>query len=181
VVYLLQDFLQKLRAHFSSLACFRSLLQVAGVVLLSQLRGAVDTDVWPILVNFCAVLCTWVPTLRLGCLSAPDSSPIAAKYCGNRMVPLSWPADAGNLQKLNSFVISYFLSSSSKKEICNFLFERCPIYICKFADHSDPRGLRHERFSLARKLRSWVRIPLKAWMSLCVYSLFVLGSGFATG
>jgi hypothetical protein len=29
-----------------------------------------------------------------------------------------------------------------------------------------PRGLRHELSSLARTLRSWVRIPFKAWMSL---------------
>jgi hypothetical protein len=37
-----------------------------------------------------------------------------------------------------------------------------------------PRGLRLEPPSLARTLRSWVRIPLKASMSLCVYSVFVL-------
>jgi hypothetical protein len=46
------------------------------------------------------------------------------------------------------------------------------------------RGLRHELSSLARILGSWVRIPLKAWMSVCVYSVFVLpciGSGLATG
>jgi hypothetical protein len=37
-----------------------------------------------------------------------------------------------------------------------------------------PRGLRHEPFSPARTLGSWVRIPLEAWMSVCVYSVFVL-------
>jgi hypothetical protein len=37
-----------------------------------------------------------------------------------------------------------------------------------------PRGLRHELSSLARKLGSWVRIPLKAWMPVCAYSVFVL-------
>jgi hypothetical protein len=31
-----------------------------------------------------------------------------------------------------------------------------------------PRGLRHELSSLARTLRSRVRIPLNAWMSVCV-------------
>jgi hypothetical protein len=36
------------------------------------------------------------------------------------------------------------------------------------------RGVRHELFSLARMLGWWVRIPLKAWMSVYVYSLFVL-------
>jgi hypothetical protein len=35
-----------------------------------------------------------------------------------------------------------------------------------------PRGLRHEPSSPSRTLRSWVRIPLEAWISVCVY--FVL-------
>jgi hypothetical protein len=45
-------------------------------------------------------------------------------------------------------------------------------------------GLRHELFSLARTLGSWVRIPLKAWKIVCVYSVSVfscVGSGLATG
>jgi hypothetical protein len=37
-----------------------------------------------------------------------------------------------------------------------------------------PRRLRHELSSLARTLGSWVQIPLEAWVSVCVYSLFVL-------
>jgi hypothetical protein len=37
-----------------------------------------------------------------------------------------------------------------------------------------PRGLRYELSSLARTLRSWVRIPLNTWISVCVYSVFVL-------
>jgi hypothetical protein len=37
-----------------------------------------------------------------------------------------------------------------------------------------PRGLRHEMSSLVRTLGSWVRIPLKGWMSVCVYSVFML-------
>jgi hypothetical protein len=37
-----------------------------------------------------------------------------------------------------------------------------------------PRGLRHEPSSPGRTLGSWVRIPLEAWMSVCVYSVFVL-------
>jgi hypothetical protein len=49
-----------------------------------------------------------------------------------------------------------------------------------------PRGLKHELSSLARKLGSWVGIPLKPWMSvLCAFTLFVLfcvgGSGLTTG
>jgi hypothetical protein len=34
--------------------------------------------------------------------------------------------------------------------------------------------LRHELSSPARTLVSWVRIPLKAWMSVCIYPVFVL-------
>jgi hypothetical protein len=46
-----------------------------------------------------------------------------------------------------------------------------------------PHGLRHELSSPARKLGSWVRIPLEAWISLCVYSVCAVlsvGSGLAT-
>jgi hypothetical protein len=42
-----------------------------------------------------------------------------------------------------------------------------------------PRGMRHEMFSPALTLGSWVRILIKVWMS--VYSVFVLGSGLGTG
>jgi hypothetical protein len=44
-----------------------------------------------------------------------------------------------------------------------------------YTDQSEwPRGLRHELPSLARTLESWVWIPVEAWMSMCVYSVFVL-------
>jgi hypothetical protein len=35
-------------------------------------------------------------------------------------------------------------------------------------------GVRHEPSSPARTLGSWIRISLEAWMSVCVYSVFVL-------
>jgi hypothetical protein len=47
-----------------------------------------------------------------------------------------------------------------------------------------PRGLTHELSSPAPTLGSWVRIRLEAWMSVCVYSVFVsscVGIGLATG
>jgi hypothetical protein len=37
-----------------------------------------------------------------------------------------------------------------------------------------PRGLRHEQTSPDRTLGSWVRIPLNASLSVCVYSVFLL-------
>jgi hypothetical protein len=45
-----------------------------------------------------------------------------------------------------------------------------------------PRGLRHELSSLIRTLGSLFRMPLEAWMSVCVYSVVLcVGSGLATG
>jgi hypothetical protein len=47
-----------------------------------------------------------------------------------------------------------------------------------------PPRLRHEPCSPARTLGSWVRIPLEAWMFVCVYSVCVvlcIGSGLVTG
>jgi hypothetical protein len=40
-----------------------------------------------------------------------------------------------------------------------------------------PRGLRHELSSLARTVGSRIRIPLKTWMFVFVFILFVLGWG----
>jgi hypothetical protein len=45
-----------------------------------------------------------------------------------------------------------------------------------------PRDLRHEMSSLPQTLWAWVRIPLEAWVSVCVFSVYVfcVGSGHAT-
>jgi hypothetical protein len=37
-----------------------------------------------------------------------------------------------------------------------------------------PRGLKHELSSPAPTLRSWVRIPLEAWMFVCALCAFIL-------
>jgi hypothetical protein len=41
-----------------------------------------------------------------------------------------------------------------------------------------PCGLKHELSSPAPTLNSWVRIPLEAWMFMCVYSLTRYGIKF---
>jgi hypothetical protein len=46
--------------------------------------------------------------------------------------------------------------------------------ICRKRRSRWSRGLRHELSSLARKPGPMVRIPLEAWLSVCVYSVFVL-------
>jgi hypothetical protein len=52
---------------------------------------------------------------------------------------------------------------------------------CVISPSQWPRCVRHEMSPPARTLGSWVWISLKARMYLCVYSVFVLGSGLATG
>jgi hypothetical protein len=59
-------------------------------------------------------------------------------------------------------------------------------FINRYCGARWPHGLRHELSSLSRTLESWVRIPLKAWMSVCAFILCVcvvlcVGSGLATG
>jgi hypothetical protein len=52
------------------------------------------------------------------------------------------------------------------------------------SENENARGLRHEMSSPDQTLGSWTRIPLEAWMTFCVSSIFVLpyvGSGLATG
>jgi hypothetical protein len=56
--------------------------------------------------------------------------------------------------------------------------------LSKFCRSQRPRILRHDPYSLAGTLGSWVRIPLEAWMFVCVYSVCIVlcvGSGLATG
>jgi hypothetical protein len=62
-----------------------------------------------------------------------------------------------------------------------YIYIHVDLYICR---SQRPRRLRHEISSLAQTLGSLVRIPLKAWVSVCDYSVFVLScvfSSLATG
>jgi hypothetical protein len=45
---------------------------------------------------------------------------------------------------------------------------------CKFSRLQWPRGLKHQLFSSAPTLRSWVRIPLERWMFVCVLCAFIM-------
>jgi hypothetical protein len=53
------------------------------------------------------------------------------------------------------------------------IMQNWKIVLLLVADHSD-RAVSYELSSLPSSLGSLVRIPLKAWMSVCVYSMFVL-------
>jgi hypothetical protein len=64
-----------------------------------------------------------------------------------------------------------FLSNTQTHTQTNTIFPLADIQRCR--SHW-PRGLRHELSSSAQRLGSCVRIPLEAWMSVCVYSVFVL-------
>jgi hypothetical protein len=58
--------------------------------------------------------------------------------------------------------------------IWNIIFGTHKYDVCSSDRRSHwPCGLRHGPSLLTRTLGSWVLIPLKAWMSVCVYSVFV--------
>jgi hypothetical protein len=68
-----------------------------------------------------------------------------------------------------------FLKQESSTQNNSFSYPNFLFY--NFYSRSQwPRGLRHEPSSPARTLGPWVRIPLEAWMSVCVYSAFALFS-----
>jgi hypothetical protein len=72
--------------------------------------------------------------------------------------PLTWTAEENPLRrKKQAFFLHYLLS-----------------FILRRRRSQWPRGLRHELSSPAQTLGSWVRIPLEAWMSVCIYTVFVL-------
>jgi hypothetical protein len=50
-----------------------------------------------------------------------------------------------------------------------------------FFAHLNSSIVGHEMSSSTRTLGSWIRIPLKAWILVSVYSEFVLSRGLATG
>jgi hypothetical protein len=58
----------------------------------------------------------------------------------------------------------------------NRLLDGGKFYYCKYGLSRSqwPRCLRHEPSSPDRTLGSWVRIPLNAWMSVCIYFIFML-------
>jgi hypothetical protein len=71
--------------------------------------------------------------------------------------------------------VSAFLMASSRNilsisEWLIFMYLNCSFFN---GWSQRPLGLRHELSSLPRTLGSWIRIPLKEWVSVCVYSVFV--------
>jgi hypothetical protein len=71
-----------------------------------------------------------------------------------------FPAYAGNLTTVVEHEVSYFTD-------CSVAAELSKVWLVI-------NSLRHELPSLARTPGSWVRIPLKAWLSVCVFSVFML-------
>jgi hypothetical protein len=74
--------------------------------------------------------------------------------------------------------IETFVCLNFNRQYLLYLYAYCFSLIILVLDYVLPitvaRGLRHELSSPAQTLGSWVRIPLKAWMSVCLYSVFVL-------
>jgi hypothetical protein len=69
-------------------------------------------------------------------------------------------------------MLHYEFSSDSLRISCKFLFP-----VIRFADQSDRAGgLKQDLSSSAPTPTSWVRIPLKAYVVVFVYFVFVLSS-----
>jgi hypothetical protein len=70
---------------------------------------------------------------------------------------------------ISCWYVAYLITSCKPKFRSNFVKLKNYCYLSQ-----SPSGLRNELSSLARTMGSWVRIPLEAWMSVYVYSSFVL-------
>jgi hypothetical protein len=99
-----------------------------------------------------------------------------AASCSN--LPESWICDPcyshSQLQSEKIYPATDWCPISEVRSLSNYnlwCFYDCTNVRCQ---SEWPRGLRHETSSPARTLGSWVRIQLEAWMSVCVYSVFVL-------
>jgi hypothetical protein len=81
---------------------------------------------------------------------------------------------------MNKLVNTSFPGTNSLCRVCEFVSILCvhisfSLLVSQFYNRSQrPRSLRHELFSRAQTLGSWVRIPLKAWMSMHVCSVQVV-------
>jgi hypothetical protein len=78
-----------------------------------------------------------------------------------RSQSLGW----GHTSAQSTSVVTHFVTSGN----CGI-----PENMCWKETVSNCYGYRNELSSLARTLGSWVWIPLKTWVSVCVYSVFVL-------
>jgi hypothetical protein len=87
---------------------------------------------------------------------------------------------AGNISATNDGQTSYIRSNGvrfvSVDGVCTVKMKIKRIISSKLVIGRSqwPPPPRHELSSPARTLGSWVQIPLEAWMSVCVYSMFVL-------
>jgi hypothetical protein len=124
---------------------------------------------------------------------------ILGSHDGDRKNYIFWNVTPCNLidvkEERTAFVLSFFLVCCAYSSILmmeaiysfdtsadlRLLYWTNLMFVSSVHRSQWPRGLGHELSSLARTLGSRVRIPLEAWMSVCVYSVFVLGSGLATG
>jgi hypothetical protein len=87
---------------------------------------------------------------------------------GYRIVRTGYPSTVSVSTRDRARGTQQYLSDSSRLQGTEFINLMTPDGRLQW-----PRGLRHELSSPARSLGSWVRIPLKAWMFVCAYSVFV--------
>jgi hypothetical protein len=120
-------------------------------------------------------LCSPLVAIFLSCLLVGDSGTNAEKINFESLPPKAHISQQDTLIRFR--IINYWNREHLSNLPCIFPYINLYRSQC-------PRGLKHDLSSLARSLGSWVRIPLNAWMTVCVYSVFMLscvGSDLATG
>jgi hypothetical protein len=89
-----------------------------------------------------------------------------------------WSADYCQWTPINSEIRLIFKAGFYKHDSSRLGFYQTYLSFSESTTHTCrsqwPRGLRQEPPTFAWTLGSWVRIPFKVWMFVCVYSVFVL-------
>jgi hypothetical protein len=108
------------------------------------------------------------------------SEPFANNGCFSGSTVLALSKYATVLNFCSNLLILYDVDCWNSKKVTPIRLSFSVVHGCDhgcsivYAVSSMSRVLRYELAWLARTLGSWVRIPLKARMSTCVYSVFVL-------
>jgi hypothetical protein len=137
------------------------------IVTLLQLQTNITTQVKCNRTQRSSQTRTMVPTQCIQIGSWTETEWLALIIFGGRLLGLNCSVHPGKYYedplKETMTTSTYLWFTILNSIICHYI-----IYDCRT---QWPRGLRYELSSLARTLGSWVRIPLKAWISAIIMCL----------